>query len=191
MVLLLFLLLVVVLVGGVRFFGVRNLILAVVLLEYNLSYVWVWLRVGFVVVLVVEVLGRVLFVDLRFVSFELDGVCFEYLVSLRVVDFKLYYDFDFLLGFGCVYFVVFVVRFVLYWRFFLLIVGVVVFGFAVKNEYYRIFVRIGFFVFKLGEFVVILYGYFNWIVRVVLLYLDVRIDDRFYYFIIEGVFEVL
>ncbi|KAB0393151.1 hypothetical protein E2I00_013998, partial [Balaenoptera physalus] len=51
---------------GVRPPGARNLTLAVVLPERNLSYAWAWPRVGPAVALAVEALGRALPVDLRF-----------------------------------------------------------------------------------------------------------------------------
>ncbi|XP_057404294.1 atrial natriuretic peptide receptor 2 isoform X5 [Balaenoptera acutorostrata] len=137
------LLLVAALAGGVRPPGARNLTLAVVLPERNLSYAWAWPRVGPAVALAVEALGRALPVDLRFVSSELDGACSEYLAPLRAVDLKLYHDPDLLLGPGCVYPAASVARFASHWRLPLLTAGAVASGFAAKNEHYRTLVRTG------------------------------------------------
>uniref|UniRef100_A0A452R1M8 Guanylate cyclase n=1 Tax=Ursus americanus TaxID=9643 RepID=A0A452R1M8_URSAM len=177
--------------SGVRPPGARNLTLAVVLPEHNLSYAWAWPRVGPAVALAVEALGRALPVDLRFVSSELDGACSEYLAPLRAVDLKLYHDPDLLLGPGCVYPAASVARFASHWRLPLLTAGAVASGFAAKNEHYRTLVRTGPSAPKLGEFVVTLHGHFNWTARAALLYLDARTDDRPHYFTIEGVFEAL
>lgn len=185
------LLVVAALAGGVRPPGTRNLTLAVVLPEHNLSYAWAWPRVGPAVALAVEALGRALPVDLRFVSSELDGACSEYLAPLRAVDLKLYHDPDLLLGPGCVYPAASVARFASHWRLPLLTAGAVASGFAAKNEHYRTLVRTGPSAPKLGEFVVTLHGHFNWTARAALLYLDARTDDRPHYFTIEGVFEAL
>ncbi|XP_062063964.1 atrial natriuretic peptide receptor 2 [Lepus europaeus] len=185
------LLLVAALAGGVRPPGARNLTLAVVLPEHNLSYAWAWPRVGPAVALAVEALGRALPVDLRFVSSELDGACSEYLAPLRAVDLKLYHDPDLLLGPGCVYPAASVARFASHWRLPLLTAGAVASGFAAKNEHYRTLVRTGPSAPKLGEFVVTLHEHFNWTSRAALLYLDARTDDRPHYFTIEGVFEAL
>ncbi|XP_048187594.1 atrial natriuretic peptide receptor 2 isoform X1 [Perognathus longimembris pacificus] len=185
------LLLVAALAGGVRPPGARNLTLAVVLPEHNLSYAWAWPRVGPAVALAVEALGRALPVDLRFVSSELDGACSEYLAPLRAVDLKLYHDPDLLLGPGCVYPAASVARFASHWRLPLLTAGAMASGFAAKNEHYRTLVRTGPSAPKLGEFVVTLHGHFNWTARAALLYLDARTDDRPHYFTIEGVFEAL
>ncbi|KAM5258365.1 atrial natriuretic peptide receptor 2 isoform 5-T5 [Hipposideros larvatus] len=137
------LLLVAALAGGVRPPLARNLTLAVVLPEHNLSYAWAWPRVGPAVALAVEALGRALPVDLRFVSSELDGACSEYLAPLRAVDLKLYHDPDLLLGPGCVYPAASVARFASHWRLPLLTAGAVASGFAAKNEHYRTLVRTG------------------------------------------------
>ncbi|XP_033714152.2 atrial natriuretic peptide receptor 2 isoform X7 [Tursiops truncatus] len=137
------LLVVAALAGGVRPPGARNLTLAVVLPEHNLSYAWAWPRVGPAVALAVEALGRALPVDLRFVSSELDGACSEYLAPLRAVDLKLYHDPDLLLGPGCVYPAASVARFASHWRLPLLTAGAVASGFAAKNEHYRTLVRTG------------------------------------------------
>lgn len=169
----------------------RNLTLAVVLPEHNLSYAWAWPRVGPAVALAVEALGRALPVDLRFVSSELDGACSEYLAPLRAVDLKLYHDPDLLLGPGCVYPAASVARFASHWRLPLLTAGAVASGFAAKSEHYRTLVRTGPSAPKLGEFVVTLHGHFNWTTRAALLYLDARTDDRPHYFTVEGVFEAL
>ncbi|XP_060988371.1 atrial natriuretic peptide receptor 2 isoform X6 [Dama dama] len=185
------LLVVAALAGGVRPPGARNLTLAVVLPEHNLSYAWAWPRVGPAVALAVEALGRALPVDLRFVSSELDGACSEYLAPLRAVDLKLYHDPDLLLGPGCVYPAASVARFASHWRLPLLTAGAVASGFSAKSEHYRTLVRTGPSAPKLGEFVVMLHGHFNWTARAALLYLDARTDDRPHYFTIEGVFEAL
>ncbi|XDC51202.1 hypothetical protein R6Z07M_002384 [Ovis aries] len=185
------LLVVAALAGGVRPPGARNLTLAVVLPEHNLSYAWAWPRVGPAVALAVEALGRALPVDLRFVSSELDGACSEYLAPLRAVDLKLYHDPDLLLGPGCVYPAASVARFASHWRLPLLTAGAVASGFSAKSEHYRTLVRTGPSAPKLGEFVVTLHGHFNWTARAALLYLDARTDDRPHYFTIEGVFEAL
>ncbi|XP_036186308.1 atrial natriuretic peptide receptor 2 isoform X4 [Myotis myotis] len=185
------LLVVAALAGGVRPPLARNLTLAVVLPEHNLSYAWAWPRVGPAVALAVEALGRALPVDLRFVSSELDGACSEYLAPLRAVDLKLYHDPDLLLGPGCVYPAASVARFASHWRLPLLTAGAVASGFAAKSEHYRTLVRTGPSAPKLGEFVVTLHGHFNWTTRAALLYLDARTDDRPHYFTVEGVFEAL
>ena len=185
------LLVVAALAGGVRPPGARNLTLAVVLPEHNLSYAWAWPRVGPAVALAMEALGRALPVDLRFVSSELDGACSEYLAPLRAVDLKLYHDPDLLLGPGCVYPAASVARFASHWRLPLLTAGAVASGFSAKSEHYRTLVRTGPSAPKLGEFVVTLHGHFNWTARAALLYLDARTDDRPHYFTIEGVFEAL
>ncbi|XP_038598418.1 atrial natriuretic peptide receptor 2 isoform X3 [Tachyglossus aculeatus] len=185
------LLVVVVVVGGGRPAGTRNLTLAVVLPQHNLSYAWAWPRVGPAVALAVEALGRALPVDLRFVSSELDGACSEYLAPLGAVDLKLYHDPDLLLGPGCVYPAASVARFASHWRLPLLTAGAVASGFTAKSEHYRTLVRTGPSAPKLGEFVVMLHGHFNWSARAALLYLDARTDDRPHYFTIEGVFEAL
>ncbi|KAJ8261211.1 hypothetical protein COCON_G00169340 [Conger conger] len=116
--------------------------------------------------------------------------CSESQAQIMAVDTKLYEKPDAFFGPGCVYSVASVGRFVTHWKLPLVTAWAPAFGFDTKEEY-RTMVRTGLSTTKLGEFTLYLHSHFNWTTRAVMLFYDLKVDDRPYYFISEGVFFVL
>ncbi|MBN3310748.1 ANPRB protein, partial [Amia calva] len=106
------------------------------------------------------------------------------------VDIKLYHNPDVFFGPGCVYSVASVGRFTTHWNLPLITAWAPAFGFDQKDQF-KTMVRTGPSTTKLGEFASNLHSYFNWTSRVVLIYHDIKQDDRPYYFLTEGIYSIL
>ncbi|KAG2466470.1 ANPRB protein, partial [Polypterus senegalus] len=116
------------------------------------------------------------------------GGCSQALAQINAVDMKLYQNPDVFVGPGCVYSAASVARFATHWKLPLITAWAPAYGFAQKDEY-KTTVRTGPSTTKLGEFVSNLHSHFNWTTRAVVVYYDIKTDDRPYYFIIEGVYK--
>uniref|UniRef100_W5MWT5 Guanylate cyclase n=1 Tax=Lepisosteus oculatus TaxID=7918 RepID=W5MWT5_LEPOC len=118
------------------------------------------------------------------------GGCSETLSQIVAVDIKLYNNPDVFFGPGCVYSVASVGRFATHWKIPLITAWAPAFGFDQKDQFKTV-VRTGPSTTKLGEFVYNFHSYFNWTSRVVMIYHDLRKDDRPYYFLSEGIYSML
>ncbi|RVE65502.1 hypothetical protein OJAV_G00117210 [Oryzias javanicus] len=115
------------------------------------------------------------------------GSCAESRAQVVVVDAKLYSRPDVFFGPGCVYPLASVGRFVSHWKLPLITAGGPAYGFEKLDEYKTI-VRIGPSTTKLGAFVNALHTQFNWTSRAVVIFYDLKQDDRPHYFLSEGIF---
>uniref|UniRef100_A0A8C7ZZ64 Guanylate cyclase n=1 Tax=Oryzias sinensis TaxID=183150 RepID=A0A8C7ZZ64_9TELE len=115
------------------------------------------------------------------------GSCAESRAQVVVVDAKLYSRPDVFFGPGCVYPLASVGRFVSHWKLPLITAGGPAYGFEKLDEYKTI-VRIGPSTTKLGAFVNVLHTQFNWTSRAVVIFYDLKQDDRPHYFLSEGIF---
>uniref|UniRef100_A0A8C9TB17 Guanylate cyclase n=1 Tax=Scleropages formosus TaxID=113540 RepID=A0A8C9TB17_SCLFO len=115
--------------------------------------------------------------------------CSETRAQIIAVD-TLYNKPDAFFGPGCVYSVASVGRFATHWKLPLITAGAPAYGFDQKKEY-RTVVRTGPSTTKLGEFAFELHSHFNWTSRAVLIFLDLKTDDRPYYFLSEGIYTFL
>ncbi|RXM96931.1 Atrial natriuretic peptide receptor 2 [Acipenser ruthenus] len=116
--------------------------------------------------------------------------CSQTLAQINAVDLKLYTNPDVFVGPGCVYSAASVGRFATHWKLPLITAWAPAYGFAKKDEYKTI-VRTGPSTTKLGEFANYVHSYFNWTSRAVIIYHDIKTDDRPYYFLIEGIYSIL
>ncbi|XP_023651832.1 atrial natriuretic peptide receptor 2 isoform X2 [Paramormyrops kingsleyae] len=129
-------------------------------------------------------------INLLNISTEVQGSgCSETRALIIAVD-TLYSKPDAFFGPGCVYSVASVGRFATHWKLPLITAGAPAYGFDAKTEYKTI-VRTGPSTSKLGEFAFYLHSHFNWTSRAVLIYLDLKTDDRPYYFLSEGIYTFL
>lgn len=129
-------------------------------------------------------------INLLNISTEVQGSgCSETRALIIAVD-TLYSKPDAFFGPGCVYSVASVGRFATHWKLPLITAGAPAYGFDAKTEYKTI-VRTGPSTSKLGEFAFYLHSHFNWTSRAVLTYLDLKTDDRPYYFLSEGIYTFL
>uniref|UniRef100_H3BZN7 guanylate cyclase n=1 Tax=Tetraodon nigroviridis TaxID=99883 RepID=H3BZN7_TETNG len=115
------------------------------------------------------------------------GSCAESRAQVVAVDAKLYIRPDAFFGPGCVYPLASVGRFASHWKLPLVTAGGPAYGFDKLGEYETI-VRSGPSTTKLGDFTIALHTHFNWTSRAVVLFHDMRQDDRPHYFLSEGIF---
>uniref|UniRef100_A0A8C5FSL1 Guanylate cyclase n=1 Tax=Gadus morhua TaxID=8049 RepID=A0A8C5FSL1_GADMO len=115
------------------------------------------------------------------------GSCVESKAQVVAVDAKLYIRPDVFIGPGCVYPLASVGRFASHWKLPLITAGGPAYGFD-KREEYRTIMRTGPSTTKLGEFASMLHSHFNWTTRAVVIFHDLRQDDRPHYFLSEGIF---
>lgn len=115
------------------------------------------------------------------------GSCAESRAQVVAVDAKLYNRPDAFFGPGCVYPLASVGRFASHWKLPLITAGGPAYGFD-KREEYRTIVRSGPSTTKLGDFANALHTHFNWTSRAVVIFHDLRQDDRPHYFLLEGIF---
>lgn len=116
------------------------------------------------------------------------GLCAESRAQVLAVDAKLYIRPDVFFGPGCVYPLASVARFASHWKLPLITAGGPAYGFDVRGEEYRTIVRSGPTTTKMGDFANALHTHFNWTSRVVVVFYDLRQDDRPYYFLSEGIY---
>lgn len=115
------------------------------------------------------------------------GSCAESRAQVVAVDAKLYIRPDVFFGPGCVYPLASVGRFASHWKLPLITAGGPAYGFD-KREEYQTIVRSGPSTTKLGDFTNALHTHFNWTSRAVVIFHDLRQDDRPHYFLSEGIF---
>uniref|UniRef100_A0A4W5R477 Guanylate cyclase n=1 Tax=Hucho hucho TaxID=62062 RepID=A0A4W5R477_9TELE len=127
---------------------------------------------------------------LNFSTEDSTGVCAENKAQIIAVDTKLYNKPDAFFGPGCVYSVASVGRFASHWKLPLITAGGTAYGFANGDEYKTI-VRTGPSTTKLGDFASIIHSQFNWTSRAILIFHDVKKDDRPHYFLSEGIYIIL
>uniref|UniRef100_A0A8C6SE05 Guanylate cyclase n=1 Tax=Neogobius melanostomus TaxID=47308 RepID=A0A8C6SE05_9GOBI len=132
-------------------------------------------------------LGR----SVRFLNFSTEdpaaGSCAESRAQVVAVDAKLYVRPDVFFGPGCVYPLASVGRFASHWRLPLFTAGGPAYGFDTRDEY-RTIVRSGPSTTKLGDFANALHAHFNWTSRAMVIFHDLRQDDRPHYFLSEGIY---
>uniref|UniRef100_A0A3Q3A7J0 Guanylate cyclase n=1 Tax=Kryptolebias marmoratus TaxID=37003 RepID=A0A3Q3A7J0_KRYMA len=115
------------------------------------------------------------------------GICAESRAQVLAVDAKLYVRPDVFFGPGCVYPLASVARFASHWKLPLITAGGPAYGFDERLEY-RTIVRSGPTTTKMGDFANALHTHFNWTSRAVVLFYDLRQDDRPHYFLAEGIY---
>ncbi|XP_070706769.1 atrial natriuretic peptide receptor 2 [Pempheris klunzingeri] len=115
------------------------------------------------------------------------GSCAESRAQVVAVDAKLYIRPDAFIGPGCVYPLASVGRFASHWKLPLITAGGPAYGFDKRDEY-RTIVRSGPSTTKLGDFANVLHTHFNWTSRAVVIFHDLRQDDRPHYFLSEGIY---
>ncbi|XP_051907043.1 atrial natriuretic peptide receptor 2 [Hippocampus zosterae] len=113
--------------------------------------------------------------------------CAESRAQVVAVDAKLYIRPDAFFGPGCVYPLASVGRFASHWKLPLITAGGPAYGFDKRDEY-RTIVRSGPSTTKLGDFTNMLHTHFNWTSRAVVIFHDLRHDDRPHYFLSEGIY---
>uniref|UniRef100_A0A674D4X0 Guanylate cyclase n=1 Tax=Salmo trutta TaxID=8032 RepID=A0A674D4X0_SALTR len=124
---------------------------------------------------------------LNFSTEDSTGVCAENKAQIIAVDTKLYNKPDAFFGPGCVYSVATVGRFASHWKLPLITAGGTAYGFD-KGDEYNTIVRTGPSTTKLGDFANIIHAHFNWTSRAVLIFHDLKKDDRPHYFLSEGIY---
>lgn len=115
------------------------------------------------------------------------GSCAESRAQVLAVDAKLYIRPDVFFGPGCVYPLASVARFASHWKLPLITAGGPAYGFDEREEY-RTIVRSGPTTTKMGDFANALHTHFNWTSRAVVVFYDLRQDDRPHYFLSEGIY---
>ncbi|KAA0716523.1 Atrial natriuretic peptide receptor 2 [Triplophysa tibetana] len=124
---------------------------------------------------------------LNFSTEDPSGSCSENVAQIIAVDTKLYNKPDAFIGPGCAYSVASVGRFASHWRLPLITAGGLAYGFD-KGEEFKTIVRTGPTTTKLGDFVRYLHAQFNWTTRALMLFHDLKQDDRPHYFLCEGIY---
>lgn len=127
---------------------------------------------------------------LNFSTEDSSGSCSENEAQIIAVDTKLYHKPDAFIGPGCTYSVASVGRFASHWKLPLITAGGPAYGFD-KWEEFKTIVRTGPTTKKLGDFVNYLHGQFNWSSRALMIFHDLKQDDRPHYFLSEGIYTVL
>ncbi len=127
---------------------------------------------------------------LNYSTEDSSGSCSEIEAQIIAVDTKLYNKPDAFIGPGCTYSVASVGRFASHWKLPLITAGGPAYGFDKSDEFKTIF-RTGPTTTKLGDFVSYLHGYFNWSSRALMIFHDLKQDDRPHYFLSEGIYILL
>ncbi|XP_051888886.1 atrial natriuretic peptide receptor 2 isoform X2 [Pristis pectinata] len=177
--------------------ALKTINMAIVLPHNNTFYPWAWPRVGPAIQLAVERINqdKELLKDYeltyKFKSSEADGSCSNNLAPFNAVEFKMKGDPDVFVGPGCTYAAAAVARFASHWNLPLVTSGALAFGFDNKTGEYNTTIRTGPSHTKLGEFAKHIHETFNWTSRAALVYWDLRLDDRPFYFMGEGIYTSL
>ncbi|XP_072309542.1 atrial natriuretic peptide receptor 2 [Eucyclogobius newberryi] len=171
-----------------------NVTVAVMLPDNHHKYPWALPRVLPALRMAHDDLARrglLLGHSVRFLNFSTEdpatGSCAVSRAQVVAVDLKLYVNADAFFGPGCVYPLASVGRFASHWRLPLFTAGGPAFGFD-KLEEYRTIVRSGPSTTKLGDFANALHAHFNWTSRAMVIFYDLRVDDRPHYFLSEGIY---
>ncbi|XP_036436109.1 atrial natriuretic peptide receptor 2 [Colossoma macropomum] len=164
-----------------------------VMLPDNLKYPWASPRVLPAIrmarerILQSDLLGGHAVNLLNFSVEDSTGSCSENKAQIIAVDTKLYHKPDAFIGPGCVYSVASVGRFASHWKLPLITAGGLAFGFD-NSEEFRTVVRTGPTTTKLGDFVNSLHAEFNWTRRALMIFHDLKQDDRPHFFLSEGIY---
>uniref|UniRef100_UPI0037E8B7D3 atrial natriuretic peptide receptor 2 n=1 Tax=Semicossyphus pulcher TaxID=241346 RepID=UPI0037E8B7D3 len=172
-----------------------NITVAVMLPDNHLKYPWALPRVFPAILMAHEDLhgkhGLLLGRYINILNYSTEdpeaGSCAESRAQVVAVDAKLYIRPDAFFGPGCVYPLASVGRFASHWKLPLITAGGPAYGFD-KREEYRTIVRSGPSTTKLGDFINVLHTHFNWTSRAVVIFHDLRQDDRPHYFLSEGIY---
>lgn len=172
-----------------------NITVAVMLPYNHHKYPWAMPRVFPAILMAHEDLhgkhGLLLGRSVQILNYSTDdpvaGSCAESRAQVVAVDAKLYNRPDAFFGPGCVYPLASVGRFASHWKLPLITAGGPAYGFDKRDEYSTI-VRSGPSTTKLGDFACVLHTHFNWTSRAVVIFYDLRQDDRPHYFLSEGIF---
>lgn len=172
-----------------------NITVAVMLPDNHHKYPWALPRVLPAILMAHEdlhgkhglLLGRVINILNYSTEDPIAGSCAESRAQVVAVDAKLYIRPDAFFGPGCVYPLASVGRFASHWKLPLITAGGPAYGFD-KREEYRTIVRSGPSTTKLGDFTNVLHTHFNWTSRAVVIFHDLRHDDRPHYFLSEGIY---
>uniref|UniRef100_A0A8C5GDG0 Guanylate cyclase n=1 Tax=Gouania willdenowi TaxID=441366 RepID=A0A8C5GDG0_GOUWI len=180
--------------------GVRgnNITVAVMLPDNHHKYPWALPRVFPAILMAHEdlhgkhqlLLGRSFNIVRYSTEDAAAGSCAESRAQVVAMDAKLYMHPDVFFGPGCVYPLASVGRFASHWRLPLFTAGGPAYGFDKRDEY-RTIVRSGPSTTKLGDFANALHTHFNWTNRAVVIFHDLRHDDRPHYFLSEGIYQNL
>ncbi|KAJ3605011.1 hypothetical protein NHX12_027062 [Muraenolepis orangiensis] len=173
----------------------NNITVAVMLPDNYHKYPWALARVLPAILMAREDLqpkyGLLVGRSMNILNFSTEdpvsGVCVESRAQVVAVDAKLYIRPDVFVGPGCVYPLASVGRFASHWKLPLITAGGPAYGFD-KREEYRTIMRTGPSTTKLGEFASLLHAHFNWTTRAVVIFHDMKLDDRPHYFLSEGIF---
>ncbi|KAM6902883.1 LOW QUALITY PROTEIN: atrial natriuretic peptide receptor 2 [Xenentodon cancila] len=172
-----------------------NITVAVMLPDNHHKYPWALPRVFPAILMAHEdlhskhklLLGRAVTILNYSTEDPAAGSCAESRAQVLAVDAKLYIRPDVFFGPGCVYPLASVGRFASHWKLPLITAGGPAYGFD-QREDYRTIVRSGPSTTKLGDFANVLHAHFNWTSRAVVIFHDLRKDDRPHYFLAEGIF---
>uniref|UniRef100_A0A8C4ID22 Guanylate cyclase n=1 Tax=Dicentrarchus labrax TaxID=13489 RepID=A0A8C4ID22_DICLA len=172
-----------------------NITVAVMLPDNHHKYPWALPRVFPAILMAHEDLhvkhGLLLDRHINILNYSTEdpavGSCAESRAQVVAVDAKLYIRPDAFFGPGCVYPLASVGRFASHWKLPLITAGGPAYGFD-KREEYRTIVRSGPSTTKLGDFATVLHTHFNWTSRAVVIFHDLRQDDRPHYFLSEGIY---
>lgn len=172
-----------------------NITVAVMLPDNHHKYPWALPRVFPAILMAHEDLqskhGLLLGRSINILNYSTEdpvaGSCAESRAQVVAVDAKLYIRPDAFFGPGCVYPLASVGRFASHWKLPLITAGGPAYGFD-KREEYQTIVRSGPSTTKLGDFTNALHTHFNWTSRAVVIFHDLRQDDRPHYFLSEGIF---
>lgn len=175
--------------------GCRGNITVAVMLPDNPKYPWALPRVFPAILMAHEDLhskhGLLLGRSINILNYSTEDPiaesCAESRAQVVAVDAKLYIRPDAFFGPGCVYPLASVGRFASHWKLPLITAGGPAYGFD-KREEYQTIVRSGPSTTKLGDFTNALHTHFNWTSRAVVIFHDLRQDDRPHYFLSEGIF---
>ncbi|XP_016142080.1 atrial natriuretic peptide receptor 2 [Sinocyclocheilus grahami] len=127
---------------------------------------------------------------LNFSTEDSSGSCSENEAQIIAVDTKLYNKPDAFIGPGCTYSVASVGRFASHWKLPLITAGGPAYGFE-KSDEFKTIVRTGPTTTKLGDFVSYLHAHFNWSSHALMIFHDLKQDDRPHYFLSEGIYMIL
>lgn len=167
-----------------------------VMLPDNLKYPWALPRVLPAIRMAQEkiqtsrLLKRHTINLLNFSTEDSSGSCSENVAQIIAVDTKLYNKPDAFIGPGCAYSVASVGRFASHWKLPLITAGGLAYGFD-KGEEFKTIVRTGPTTTKLGDFISYLHAHFNWTSRALMVFHDLKQDDRPHYFLSEGIYITL
>ncbi|XP_034021190.1 atrial natriuretic peptide receptor 1-like [Thalassophryne amazonica] len=174
----------------------QNITLAVILPQSNTAYPWAWPRIGPAIERAIKTVNTnsTLLPDHRLTyvfrnSEDKSGTCTESRASVLAVDLKLEYDPWAFIGPGCSYTASPVGFFTSHWGVPMVTAGAPAVAFY--NNSYPSITNMGPTHMKLGKFALRIWEHFGWREHLMLLFSDDKMDDRPYYFAVEGLYMQL